>query len=326
MSWEGPKRAGPGAGSAGPRLQPEKSCLDQRTSSCGSRSAAGGGPGHGAAGAGPELAMGGVTATTMRFEGAAPGWAARYRALSLVLAALLGQGKADAVGDHRVPRGLRGSQVAGREGSPVDEGSGSHREPPVVETANSGRSCEPLSCGWGSAAAAHPEALLPPGERSGRGGRGAWLPDSGSGLHPEFSMELHMLDLVQQRGSGRTPVSRGPFHSFEKPRTFRPTFIPSGGVGSIRRLWFPASPLTGSHFGPFPGAVGTRTLQVSGDLCKRADADLPGLSLLLRSLSRIITPLWVRLSAGEAEDPEPLASGTQSPGTPGCGRGALVRF
>ncbi|XP_026640401.1 transmembrane protein 132C [Microtus ochrogaster] len=35
--------------------------------------------------------MGGVTATTMRSEGAAPGWAARYRALSLVLAALLGQ-------------------------------------------------------------------------------------------------------------------------------------------------------------------------------------------------------------------------------------------
>ncbi|XP_050002596.1 transmembrane protein 132C isoform X2 [Alexandromys fortis] len=35
--------------------------------------------------------MGGVTATTMRSEGAAPGWAARYRALSLLLAALLGQ-------------------------------------------------------------------------------------------------------------------------------------------------------------------------------------------------------------------------------------------
>lgn len=85
--------------------------------------------------------MGGVTATTMRFEGVAPGWAARYRALSLVLAALLGQGKADAVGDHRVPRGLRGSQGAGREGSAVDEGSGSHREPPVVETEDSGHSC-----------------------------------------------------------------------------------------------------------------------------------------------------------------------------------------
>ncbi|XP_012976342.1 transmembrane protein 132C isoform X2 [Mesocricetus auratus] len=35
--------------------------------------------------------MGGVTAGTMRPEGAAPGWAARYRALSLVLAALMGQ-------------------------------------------------------------------------------------------------------------------------------------------------------------------------------------------------------------------------------------------
>lgn len=174
MSWEGPKWAGPGAGSAGPRLQPEKSCLDQRTSSCGSRSAAGGGPGHGAAGTGPGLAMGGVTATTMRSEGAAPGWAARYRALSLLLAALLGQGKADAVGDHRVPRrGLMGSQGAGREGSADDEGSGSHREPPFIETADSGRSCEPLSCGWGSAAAAHPEALLPPSRRAvGGGARG----------------------------------------------------------------------------------------------------------------------------------------------------------
>ena len=29
-----------------------------------------------------------------------------------------------------------------------------------------------------------------------------------------------MLDLVQQRGSGRTPVSRGPFHSFEKPKIY----------------------------------------------------------------------------------------------------------
>lgn len=139
-------------------------------------------------------------------------------------------------------------------------------------------------------------------------------------------MELRILDPVQLRGAGRTPVSRGPLHSFEKPRTFRPTFRPSGGVGSIRRLWFPASPLTGSHFGPLPGAVGTRTLRVSGDLCKGADAGLPGLSLLLRSLSRIITLLWVRLSAGGAEDPEPLASGAQSPGTPGCGRGALVRL
>ncbi|XP_051060963.1 transmembrane protein 132C [Phodopus roborovskii] len=35
--------------------------------------------------------MGGVTAGTMFPEGAAPGWAARYRALSLVLAALMGQ-------------------------------------------------------------------------------------------------------------------------------------------------------------------------------------------------------------------------------------------
>ncbi|KAL6049734.1 hypothetical protein STEG23_021247 [Scotinomys teguina] len=36
--------------------------------------------------------MGGVTAATMRSKGAAPEWAARYRVLSLVLAALLGQG------------------------------------------------------------------------------------------------------------------------------------------------------------------------------------------------------------------------------------------
>lgn len=47
--------------------------------------------------------MDGVTAATMRFEGAAPRRAARYGALSLVLATLLGQGKAGAGEDRRVP-------------------------------------------------------------------------------------------------------------------------------------------------------------------------------------------------------------------------------
>lgn len=48
--------------------------------------------------------MDGVTAATMRSEGAAPRRAARYGALSLVLATLLGQGKAGAGGDLQVPQ------------------------------------------------------------------------------------------------------------------------------------------------------------------------------------------------------------------------------
>lgn len=47
--------------------------------------------------------MDGVTAATMRSEGAAPRRAALCGALSLVLAMLLGQGKAGAGRDLRVP-------------------------------------------------------------------------------------------------------------------------------------------------------------------------------------------------------------------------------
>ncbi|MEJ1282115.1 hypothetical protein NN561_013068 [Cricetulus griseus] len=168
----------PAAGGAGgPRLQPEKSCPDRLRSSRGSHSAGEGGPGYGAAGAGPGLAMGSVTAGTMRPEGAAPGWAARYRVLSLVLAALMGQ-------DSGPPQQLPAIELRleTRRGSPPRSPAASLRE------------------------------------------RGeAWLSDSGSGLNPKFYMELRTPDLMQLRGAERTPVSRGPFSSFEKPRTFRPT-------------------------------------------------------------------------------------------------------
>lgn len=97
-------------------MQPEKSCPDRFRSSRGSRSAAWGGPGYGATGAGPGLAMDGVTAATMRSEGAAPRRAARYGALSLVLATLLGQGKAGSDRDCRVPQWAAGKLGRGWRG------------------------------------------------------------------------------------------------------------------------------------------------------------------------------------------------------------------
>lgn len=98
--------------------------------------------------------------------------------------------------------------------------------------------------------------------------------DSGSGLYTP--------DSVQLPYSGRTRVSRGPFPSFGETRDFPPHIRPSGGVESIGPLWFPATPPLGSHFGPLlRGAVGTRTLQVSGGLCKPADAVWPERSLPL---------------------------------------------
>lgn len=48
------------------------------------------------------------------------------------------------------------------------------------------------------------------------GGGGAWLPDSGSGLHLDFYIGLHTRDSVQLRDAGRTLVSRGPFPSFRE--------------------------------------------------------------------------------------------------------------
>lgn len=103
--------------------------------------------------------------------------------------------------------------------------------------------------------------------------------DAGSGLHPEFYIGLHTRDSVQLRDAGRTRVSRGPFPSFGETGDFPPLIRPSGGVESIVPLRFPATPPLGSHFAP--GAVGTRTLQVSGDLCKPADAAWPERSLPL---------------------------------------------
>lgn len=92
--------------------------------------------------------MGSVTAGTMRPEGAAPGWAARYRVLSLVLAALMGQGKEGAGWDRGIPPGCGGAKarlerIARVAGS---EGSGSHIEHPVLQTAGPRNSCQRLSC------------------------------------------------------------------------------------------------------------------------------------------------------------------------------------
>lgn len=87
--------------------------------------------------------MDGVTAATMRFEGAAPRRAARYGVLSLVLATLLGQGKAGAGGDCRVPRRLRERGEGGEGGAR----SGSHFEPLATETADTDLSLEHLNRG-----------------------------------------------------------------------------------------------------------------------------------------------------------------------------------
>lgn len=52
----------------------------------------------------------------------------------------------------------------------------------------------------------------------GGGVRGAWLPDSGSGMLLDFYIVLHTRDWVQLREAGRTLVSRGPFPRFRETR------------------------------------------------------------------------------------------------------------
>lgn len=236
--------------------------------------------------------MDGVTAATMRSEGAAPRRAARYGALSLVLVTLLGQGKAGAGGDLRVPqwavgklgrrwRGWRGIRVPPRASSYGDRGHW-----PQLGALEPG-----LGILHGSPPRSPTASLRESGE--GAGGRGCRT--RGSGLHLDFYIGLHIPDWMQLRDAERTPVSRGPFPSFRATRDFPPHVRPSGGVESIGPLWFPATLPLGSHFGPLLRGWGGRGTW-EPRLCRFLETcanrlTQPGQSArcLLRSLSLIIT-------------------------------------
>lgn len=82
------------------------------------------------------------------------------------------------------------------------------------------------------------------------------------------------------RGGPWFPAAPSP--ALEKPETFRPTLDRTVALKASDRSGFQRLAVRLPLRSFAPGAVGIRTLQVSGDLCKPADAAWPERSLLLK--------------------------------------------
>lgn len=164
--------------------------------------------------------MDGVTAATMRSEGAAPRRAARYGALSLVLVTLLGQGKAGAGGDLRVPqwavgklgrgwRGWRGIRVPPRASSYGDRGHW-----PQLGALEPG-----LGILHGSPPRSPTASLRESGE--GAGGVVAGLGGLGCTLTSTLGCTSRTGCSCGTRRGPQFPAAPSP--ALEQPETFRPT-------------------------------------------------------------------------------------------------------